>query len=89
LTSAHQWQKTFSEPASAPEIIAGDPEVYDGYDGFLDPGETADLLIQVHNLGSLYTDNLDLQITTSDQYVTLLSEPLQTIDHLPHFHQPV
>jgi PKD repeat protein len=85
FTAAHHWYKTFSEPVSAPEILAGDPEIFDGYDGFLDPGEIADLLIPVRNLGSLYSDNLDIQISTSDPYVTILSQPVQTIDSLPAF----
>jgi PKD repeat protein len=84
-TSDHQWRKTFNIPVSAPDIIINDPDVYDGYDGFLDPGEIADLNVPVLNLGSLYADNLEFRITTTDQYLTILSQPVQVIDYLPAF----
>ena len=85
FTGSHNWKKSFTETVSAPEITIPDPEIFDGYDGFLDPGEVADLLVPVRNLGSLYTEDLDVQITTSDPYLTILSQPVQTIDHLPAY----
>jgi len=82
-TIDHHWRKTFNIPVSAPEIVILAPEVIDGYDGYLDPGEIADLQIPLLNNGSLYADNLEIEITTSDPYLTILSQPIQTIGRIP------
>jgi len=84
-TINHQWHKTFNTPVSAPEIIVMAPGIFDGCDGLLDPGEIADLVIPVQNIGSLYADNVEIQISTSDTFVNILSQPVQILERINSF----
>jgi PKD repeat protein len=62
-----------------------EPVIFDGYDGLLDPGEVADLIIKIQNIGSLYAENVDLLISTSDPFVNIVSQSFQTIDRINSF----
>jgi PKD repeat protein len=84
-TSKHLWHKQFNVPVSAPEIIVMAPEIIDGYDGLLDPGEVADLVIPVQNVGSLSDDNVEVHVSTSDTFVNIVSQSFQTIDRINSF----
>jgi len=49
--SSDNWTKSVSVNVSAPDVLLLKPELFDGLDGYLDPGETADLKISLQNIG--------------------------------------
>jgi hypothetical protein len=84
----HQWKREFDFPVSAPEITVDSLSVFDGVNGLLDPGEVADLIIPVRNVGSHDAKNVTFTLSTSDTLVTILSSPTDTAD-LPSSRSPL
>ena len=58
-------------PANAPNLYVSDHQVLDGNNGILEPGETADLVITLHNAGIQEATNTLGKLTTNDTYVTI------------------
>jgi len=50
-------------------------EIQDEDDGFLDPGETADIVISLHNVGGADAYNLDQSISSTYQDISVTSSP--------------
>ena len=78
-----KWKKDVTFPVFAPEIVMETPEVADGYNHQLDPGEIAELLVNVKNLGGLSVQNLKLKLVSNNPIVTILSDPAISITQLP------
>lgn len=57
----------------APLLIYQGFSIDDGNNGLLDPGETADLFVNIFNAGGGKSYNLDANITCSDPFITLNS----------------
>jgi hypothetical protein len=75
------WKKELLFPVAAPEIIIESTSVKDGYNNRLDPGEVAELLVTITNSGALTARNLQLNLVSTSQDISILSTPLIPIDH--------
>jgi hypothetical protein len=63
----------FSVVAHAPVLEMMNFVVNDGDNGFLDPGETADIEITLNNNGSSALSELTCALTSADSYITIIS----------------
>lgn len=82
---ARTWKKELVFNVSAPEIMVESPCVIDGYNDRLDPGEVADLLVNVKNKGSLAAGSLQLTLVSNSPGITILSDPIFTVDQFEVF----
>lgn len=73
------WQMVIDIPVAASEVNILQPTVADGDNHLLDPGEIADLLIQVENRGSLAEEAVEVSLLSADSAVVILSPEKQTI----------
>jgi len=78
-SGSHSWQKPVSLRVSAPDLKIKNPQVVDGADNQLEPGEFADLIIPLSNQGSLVAENLEIRLESTDTLLTIASEPVQMI----------
>ncbi|MEI7663614.1 MAG: hypothetical protein WCK34_15505, partial [Bacteroidota bacterium] len=76
------WDKRAEFTVAAPDLVFEAPQVDDGYNQRLDPGEVADLVVSLKNLGGLAAKKLAMKLVPSDTMVTLLSAPSVTVDLL-------
>jgi hypothetical protein len=70
----YTWPATFTLTADAPTLTVGNLTINDAggnADGILDPGETADVLIQTTNTGHADVSNVIGQISTTSPYLIL------------------
>ncbi|OPX17552.1 hypothetical protein BXT86_05875 [candidate division WOR-3 bacterium 4484_100] len=58
-------------PANTPSLYIADYQIIDGNNGILEPGETADLVITLHNSGILEATNTQGLLTSTDNYITI------------------
>jgi hypothetical protein len=75
------WQSGLSFTAYAPVVSLEDVEVIDGDDGILDPGEEAELVIELYNAGGADAYNLIPSVLSTDPYISITIIPL-VIDSL-------
>jgi hypothetical protein len=71
---ANNWQSNFSLTAHAPVLSMGDYSVYDpggNNNGLLDPGETADVLIEIKNTGTSGAVSVSGELTSTDPNVVI------------------
>jgi hypothetical protein len=66
-----EWDSHIYITAHAPEIEAGGITVNDGGNGGLDPGETADIIVQLINNGGAAANNIIAHLTSEDPYLTI------------------
>ncbi|MGE5424463.1 MAG: T9SS type A sorting domain-containing protein, partial [Syntrophothermus sp.] len=66
------WQRETSFPFSGPALTCGSPVIHDGVDGFLDPGEVAEMFIDVNNVGSAALDSVEFQLTVPGNEIAVL-----------------
>ncbi|MDP1621988.1 MAG: T9SS type A sorting domain-containing protein [Bacteroidales bacterium] len=85
LSGNRYWNKELLFQVAAPEIKVETPYVSDGYDNRLEPGEVADLYVNLKNSGGLGAQNLLLKLVSNDQMITVLSAPVIPIDQLEVF----
>ncbi len=80
------WYSTFFITTYGPNIKFGTLHVDDADkgngNGVLDPGESADLVMMVHNYGQVDIADLEVEISTSDELVTITGT-VQNIDSIP------
>ena len=74
VSGADEWESSFALTAHAPvveydRVIVSDPQ--GNNNNWLDPGETADLMVYITNEGSSSANNLEADITTVDPYLTI------------------
>ena len=71
---ANNWFSNFSLMAHAPNLALGDHVVSDpmgNNNGILDPGETADILIEITNTGSSDALTVAGELLSNDPYITI------------------
>jgi hypothetical protein len=73
ITPGKEWHRPFSLTVSAPDICLTRYLIDDGVNGWLDPGETALLQMDLSNTGSLGASNLSLSLVSHDTAVTILT----------------
>jgi len=66
-------QRPVSLTAFAPKIQAGQLTIIDGQNGSLDPGETADIVINLKNTGGAKATNLNALLSCVDPNITINS----------------
>lgn len=66
-----EWASHIYLTAYAPVITSAGITVDDGGNNGLDPGETADLILALHNSGGAQANNLNVTFSSDDPYVTL------------------
>ena len=71
--SGNDWSSHIYLTAFAPEIYVGGVAIDDGGGGGLDPGETADMIVNLCNGGGATAENLVVTLSSSDPYVTINS----------------
>jgi len=75
-TNGHTWNAVMNYTLRAPEFTILNLSVNDASgnnDGILDPGETADLLIQTTNTGHAFVSNVIGNLTDDNSYLTINS----------------
>ncbi len=76
------WTYTSAIEVHAPNIQLYSVLVDDGANNILDPGETADLLISLENIGSATTYGSQFSIATTSGYLTI-NDPTYTLGNIP------
>ena len=79
------WKKAVQIPVAAPELVVGSPQVADGDNNILDPGEVADLIVNIKNTGAVPARDLGITLISSGQDISILSNPRITIDQIKNF----
>jgi len=83
ITSAiKSWTGQFSVKANAPNIRMGTPYVINTEQGWLNPGETGNIVIPVMNIGNALVSDVSGTILTDSPYITLNSAPTTYIGDL-------
>jgi len=67
------WESTLAYTAFAPDLQLTDVLIDDGQNGRLDPGETADMHVQVYNGGGSRGSMLECLLSTADPLITINS----------------
>lgn len=86
LIDSTVWESEFSLTAHAPVLNYAHFTIDDsnGNDnGKLDPGETANLIVNFSNTGSSAAYNVNAQLTTNSEYVNILTDEINTGDLFP------
>ena len=65
------WQSTINLTAFAPIIESTTALVSDGLNNVLDPGETANVLLNLENSGGTEATNVNVTISTTDSFVSI------------------
>lgn len=76
---ANNWLSYFSLEAHAPVLALSDYSVFDptgNNNGILDPGETADIVIEIKNTGTSGALSVTGELLSSDPYITINSGTL-------------
>ena len=79
------WQKEAQFPVAAPELVIDPPQVLDGDNNIIDPGEVADLVVNIKNIGAVIAHNMQITLIPPVPFITIQSNPLITLDHLDTF----
>lgn len=74
--------KSEHHAVSAPEIFFSEPGISDGADHMLQPGEIADLVIPVLNMGSVAGENMEARLEFQDTSLLVISDTLLVIGQL-------
>jgi Peptidase family C25/FlgD Ig-like domain len=65
------WTDHIYLPISAPELAFQDYVIDDGNNGILYPGETADLQINISNIGSITAENVQAELSCLSSYIII------------------
>ncbi len=76
------WHKAAEFTVAAPTMFFQTPQLYDGCNNILDPGEVADLVVSVENAGILPSQTMELKLVSHDTLVTILSSSSIAIDQV-------
>jgi regulation of enolase protein 1 (concanavalin A-like superfamily) len=69
--SGNEWENNILLTAYAPEIYMGNVSINDGNNGYIDPGENCDLVIDLFNYGGSTAYNIVSTLSSTDPYVTI------------------
>jgi hypothetical protein len=75
------WAMALTFPVAAPEVVADNPYISDGYNNMLDPGEIADLFVKLSNNGGVAAHHVQLTLVSDGPDVSVLSGSQVTIDN--------
>ena len=75
------WLRDITLTAYAPVIVVGNIEIFDGDNGILDPGETADLIVTLENYGGAVCSNIETLITSNNPFI-IINDSIGSIDTL-------
>ncbi|MCX6268509.1 MAG: T9SS type A sorting domain-containing protein [Bacteroidetes bacterium] len=81
-SSSQTWKKELLFPVAAPELVVESPVILDGYDGRMDPGEIADLSVNIKNTGSLAAQNLQIKLLSIGPVISCLSDSQIGVDQI-------
>lgn len=70
-SSADSWEGLIKLRAYSPIVKPGSVVVNDGGNGYLDPGESAPIDVAIVNTGSLTANEINIDISTIDPFVTI------------------
>lgn len=80
------WSSGFSIIANAPKLEKGSVVINDAStgnnNGMLDPGETANMVINVQNIGHAQAFSVTAALTSADQYITVNTTSVQSLGNL-------
>ncbi len=79
-TGSRDWVETIILPVVAPAISVLQPDIIDGDNHHLDPGEVAELEITLLNSGHAAATHLSLNLLPQDTLIRILSDPSVTIE---------
>ncbi len=82
-TAEGSWSRNISITAYAPNLHVLTVSVNDGENGILEPGETANLVIRMRNNGGGKLQDVDADLSTNDQDLTILSGTASISQLLP------
>ena len=75
------WSSSFTEYAHAPHLVFSDIVIDDAAngdgDGILDPGETADVIITLSNMGQMDSGSIEAWLVSDGPWITVLSHEIQ------------
>jgi len=69
--SGNEWVNNILLTAYSPEIYMGNVSINDGNNGYIDPGENCDLVIDLFNYGGATAYNIVSTLSSTDPYVTI------------------
>ena len=69
--SGNEWTDRLYLPVDAPHLDANTYSVIDGNNGYLDPGETAEITVSLENLGTVNAENVTALISSSDENIII------------------
>ena len=72
-TSSEVFNTEINLTGFAPDIVYSDYVLDDGNNGFLEPGETAEIIVAVFNQGGADASDVNLQISTADPFMSVVS----------------
>ena len=79
-SGTRNWNKITDLHVAAAQLEFMQPQIQDGDNNMLDPGEITDLYVTLKNSGNLASPNVALQLESLDPSVQILSDPVQVID---------
>jgi len=71
--SGEDWSSHIYLTAYAPDLSVSSVIIDDGGSGGLDPGETADMIVKLHNGGGADVSNIEAVLSSIDPYITINS----------------
>jgi len=79
------WKKGVQFMVTAPDLVIESPRIWDGDNNILDPGEVADLVVNLKNISEKTAQTLQLNLLSPESQITILSAPQIEIDHFDGF----
>jgi PKD repeat protein len=84
-TAGQTFEKDLVFPVAAAELKAEYPIIMDGDNERLDPGEVADLVVNIKNTGGLDAEQLQLKIESPGPDIAIMSDPLVVVPRFGAF----
>ncbi|TKJ38522.1 hypothetical protein CEE37_12200 [candidate division LCP-89 bacterium B3_LCP] len=85
-SGSYIWESYFSLTANSPVIVFQELDIQDplgNNNGFLDPGETADFDVTIHNNGNTTAEELTVTLVPNDPLLTVAGNPVSYGDLNP------
>jgi len=83
VAGTRNWDENILLPVIAPAISVVQPDIIDGDNHHLDPGEVAEFEVNLLNSGHTPAQNLDLNLIPGDTLIRVLSAPLVRVGNYP------
>ena len=82
-SEGREWLEDVSLLVSAPAFTVASPEIDDGSNGMLEPGEVADIVFRVRNaIGAANAKDVAITFVSPDTLIHIVSPPVQTADQI-------